>query len=438
MLELPGGERGRGRDRSLRPGDRSRTPYPNPLKGRGAAIRESFGHIFRIDSLRARDAQAGLQPRGEMADLLDLLTRQMAGAAANRIRRANFLELVADTLDSCRGWLDEAMPSVRETLAAITSSGVSGPADCRRNAGRTAGQPAAVGEPPAGPGRLAWGLSPFSLVLRVYQGLGGLLAGAMLYRARTPAQLALWGGLEGTHTWRRWRRNRATTRPRSRRRRRLGPRRIAQGRRHHRRVRDGSRTVGQASLPVGQATMPTHVLPIRWRPSPKRRRRALSPASRPTWNRWWPGSPAATPAGSPAGATKSSWPRCSGCCCTGWRRTSSTTPGWRTARAGSRHRLLPLGRLLAGVVVPGVAVGVLQPAAARAARRDRPTRRRLARRLVGRGPVRRRRNRLPPRRAVPPGTRCPLARGGNAAAAIGRQRCRIRLLRCVGAHIRDV
>jgi hypothetical protein len=53
-----------------------------------------------------------------------------------------------------------------------------------------------------------WGLSPFSLVLRAYQGIGGLVAGALLYRARTPAQLALWGAVEGTHTWRRWRRNR--------------------------------------------------------------------------------------------------------------------------------------------------------------------------------------------------------------------------------------
>jgi len=50
-----------------------------------------FLTFFRIDSLRAlADAQANMQPRGEFADLLDLLTRQMAGAAGNRIRRANF------------------------------------------------------------------------------------------------------------------------------------------------------------------------------------------------------------------------------------------------------------------------------------------------------------------------------------------------------------
>ena len=42
-----------------------------------------------------------------------------------------------------------------------------------------------------------WGLSPFSLVLRAYQGIGGLVSGALLYRARTPAQMALWGAMEG-------------------------------------------------------------------------------------------------------------------------------------------------------------------------------------------------------------------------------------------------
>jgi hypothetical protein len=44
-------------------------------------------------------------------------------------------------------------------------------------------------------------------VLRVYQGLGGLASGAILYRARTPAQLALWGVVEGARTWQKHRRN---------------------------------------------------------------------------------------------------------------------------------------------------------------------------------------------------------------------------------------
>ena len=57
-----------------------------------------------------------------------------------------------------------------------------------------------------------WGLSPFALVLRVYQGIGGLLSGALLYRARTPAQMALWGALEGVRTWRKHRQTRQADR----------------------------------------------------------------------------------------------------------------------------------------------------------------------------------------------------------------------------------
>jgi hypothetical protein len=49
-------------------------------------------------------------------------------------------------------------------------------------------------------------------VLRVYQGLGGLAAGALLYRARTPAQLALWGAVHGARAWHA-RRQREQTRP---------------------------------------------------------------------------------------------------------------------------------------------------------------------------------------------------------------------------------
>jgi hypothetical protein len=48
-----------------------------------------------------------------------------------------------------------------------------------------------------------WGFSPFSLVLRLYQGLGGWLTGGLLLRARSPAQMALAGALEGGRMLRR-------------------------------------------------------------------------------------------------------------------------------------------------------------------------------------------------------------------------------------------
>jgi hypothetical protein len=161
--------------------------------------------IFRIDSLRAlADAQAGLQPRGEFADLLDLLTRQMAGAAGNRIRRANFLDLVADTLDSCRTRIDEAMPAVRQLQTAVDeergllAAQVAGEMQAELLAGRRQWENRLLGQIAS-----RWGFSPFALVLRAYQGIGSLFAGALLYRARTPAQVALWGAFEGMRTWRR-------------------------------------------------------------------------------------------------------------------------------------------------------------------------------------------------------------------------------------------
>jgi hypothetical protein len=163
-----------------------------------------IGHIFRVDSLAAlAEAQSGLQPRGEFAELLNLLTRQMSGAAANRIRRANFLELTAAALHACTARIDEAMPRVREVQTAIDqqrnvlAQQIAGEMRAELLANRRQWENRLLGQTAS-----RWGLSPFSLVLRAYQGIGGLVAGALLYRVRTPAQMALWGALEGMRTWR--------------------------------------------------------------------------------------------------------------------------------------------------------------------------------------------------------------------------------------------
>ncbi|MBN2476476.1 MAG: GTPase domain-containing protein [Pirellulales bacterium] len=163
----------------------------------------TMGHVFLVDSPAAlADAQAGLQPRGEFAELVDLLTRQLAGTAAARIRRANFLDLVAQTLSRCRRRMDEAIGPVRATQAAIEQQRTRLAA---RLAEQMQGELLASRRPwenrLLGQVAARWGLSPFSLVLRVYQGLGGLLAGSLLFRARTPAQMALWGAVGGVRAW---------------------------------------------------------------------------------------------------------------------------------------------------------------------------------------------------------------------------------------------
>ncbi len=166
------------------------------------------GHVFLVDSPAAlADAQDALQPRGEFAALLDLLTRQLAGTAAARIRRANFLDLVEQTLQLCRRRIDEGAAAVRKVLAAVEEQRA-GLADrlaqqMRREllASRRQWENRLLGQVAS-----RWGLSPFALVLRVFHGMGGLLAGSLLWRARTPAQMALWGAVGGARVWRKRRR----------------------------------------------------------------------------------------------------------------------------------------------------------------------------------------------------------------------------------------
>ena len=162
------------------------------------------GHIFRVDCLTAlSDCQAGRRPAEEFGQLLELLTRQLAGTAGNRVRRANVLDLVADTLAAAAARLDAALPAVAPLQTAIAQHRGRLAA---RLAGETHGELLAHRRQWESRvlGRIAsrWGFSPFSLVLRVFQGLGGLATRVGLLRARTPAQMALWGALEGARTWR--------------------------------------------------------------------------------------------------------------------------------------------------------------------------------------------------------------------------------------------
>jgi hypothetical protein len=164
----------------------------------------SPGHIFLVDSLSALvDAQENRQPRGEFAQLVDLLSRELAGAAGKRIRRANFLDLLADTLAGCRRRLDEAMPPIEQAANAIRQQrGVLASLLARQMqaellTSRRSWENKLLSETAS-----RWGLSPFALVLRIYQGLGSWAMGALLLRARTPAQIALWGSLGGVQAWR--------------------------------------------------------------------------------------------------------------------------------------------------------------------------------------------------------------------------------------------
>jgi len=161
------------------------------------------GHLFAVDCPGAlADAREGRAPRGEFASLVDLLSRQLAGSAPARIRRANFLDLIDAALAACRRRIDDGLPAVHELekaideqrsrLAALSAAQIRSELLANRRSweNRLLGWVVAC-----------WGFSPWSLVLRIYQGLGSLVFGTLLMRARTPAQMALWGTVQGVRTW---------------------------------------------------------------------------------------------------------------------------------------------------------------------------------------------------------------------------------------------
>lgn len=154
--------------------------------------------ILFIDSLAALEQQrSGGRPTGDFSRLRELLRRQRTGAARQRIRRANLIGLVEDALAICRRAIDAGLPAVEELQAVLE-------AQHRRLVAAMAEK---LADELAHSRRLwekrlvdriteAWGFSPFSAVLRLAGGLGRLLAGIGLLRARTGAQLALLGVFE--------------------------------------------------------------------------------------------------------------------------------------------------------------------------------------------------------------------------------------------------
>lgn len=155
--------------------------------------------VFFVDSVRALEEQrAGRRPSGDFARLQDLLTTQLAAAERVRVRRANLIDLIQGALEHCRTRLDEREPEVerlrleleaqRRKLLVAMSDQLSGELKRSHNLWER---------------RLLttvtriWGVSPFSAMLRFYNGLGNLIASMTLFRARNSAQMALVGALQG-------------------------------------------------------------------------------------------------------------------------------------------------------------------------------------------------------------------------------------------------
>ncbi len=155
--------------------------------------------IFFVDSLRAlSEQQGGLRPSGDFGRLMDVLSTQLGASQRIRIRRANLIDLLHAAVEHCRTTLNAGIPAVRDLEAALEaqrhqltermSLRLKDELKTSRNLWerRLLG---AVND--------LWGFSPFSAVLRLYHGLGSLIASASLYRARTSAQMALLGAIQG-------------------------------------------------------------------------------------------------------------------------------------------------------------------------------------------------------------------------------------------------
>jgi len=166
--------------------------------------------VFFVDSLHAlREQQSGRRPAGEFARLQDRITTQLAASQRSRIRRANLVDLLRDVLSHCHTELESASPRVHQLNAGLGEQ-------CEILRSHMAGQ--LRGELLKSENlwerRLLssvtdiWGFSPFSSMLRLYNGIGGAIASFSFFRARSSAQMALVGVLQGRRWLSSWRKQR--------------------------------------------------------------------------------------------------------------------------------------------------------------------------------------------------------------------------------------
>jgi hypothetical protein len=155
--------------------------------------------VFFVDSLRGLKEQlAGSRPSGDLARLQQVLTTQLSAAHRVQVRRANLIDLVHSALDHCSKLLGDYDPALEQLEAALESQQSRLVQSLAANITRELKRSSALWER-----RLLasvtqlWGFSPFSSILRLYNAMGGLIASLTLLRARSSAQIALVGAVQG-------------------------------------------------------------------------------------------------------------------------------------------------------------------------------------------------------------------------------------------------
>lgn len=155
--------------------------------------------MFFVDSRRAFQEQVqGTRPGGDFGRLLQLLTNQLGTSKRVAIRRANLIDLLEDALEAAHIQYQAGLPDVRKLQEVL---------DEQRHHLRTKLIEQLRDELLMNRNlwerRLLsaitnlWGFSPFSAVLRFYNGLGAFIASLTFFRARTSAQMVLIGALQG-------------------------------------------------------------------------------------------------------------------------------------------------------------------------------------------------------------------------------------------------
>ena len=156
--------------------------------------------MFFVDSVEAfRIQEEGRQVTGEFRRLQDYLAEQLGTSRRIEIRRSNLTDLMQETLLRCRTEYDDSLPAVRSLIDVLSEQRkqfqtvLSSQLSEELLQNRNLWERRLLGEVTA-----RWGFSPFSALLRFYNGLGGFIASLTFFRARTSAQMALIGAIQGT------------------------------------------------------------------------------------------------------------------------------------------------------------------------------------------------------------------------------------------------
>jgi hypothetical protein len=155
--------------------------------------------VFFVDSLRGLKEQLeGGPPSGDLARLQQVLTTQLSAAHRVLVRRANLIDLLRAAVDHCRRTLTDYDPALDQLEAALESQQVRLVRSLAENLSRELKRSSALWERRLlGSVTQLWGFSPFSSILRLYNAMGGLVASLTLLRARSSAQIALVGAVQG-------------------------------------------------------------------------------------------------------------------------------------------------------------------------------------------------------------------------------------------------